>query len=102
MQISVRSPALNEKTHITLFIPFCSPPERIKFQSRASQPRKKVPPWRFFFFGVTEIRESMSVEYSEDGDIGDIGVSGAVAFCDILSGAGEVGGRPAGALCRDE
>jgi len=102
MQISVRDPTLNEKTHITLSILFLFPPERIKFQSRASQPRKKVPPWRFFFVGVTEILESMSVEYNEDGDIGDIGVSGAVTFCEILSGAGEDGGRPAGALCRDE
>lgn len=44
----------------------------------------------------------MSVEYSEDGDIGDIGVSGAVTFCDTLSGPGEDGGSPAGALWRDE
>jgi hypothetical protein len=44
----------------------------------------------------------MSLEYIEDGDIGDIGLSGAVIFCEILSGAGDVGGRPAAALCRDE
>lgn len=56
----------------------------------------------FFFFGMTEIQESMLIEYIGDGDIGDIGLSGAVVFCDTLSGAGEVGGRPAGALCREE
>ena len=100
----MRDPALKEKAQIRYFsiIFFLFRPDKIIFQSRFLQPRKKVPPWRFFFFDATENRESTSVEYIEDGDIGDIGVSGAVVFCDILSGAGEVGGRPAGALCRDE
>jgi hypothetical protein len=63
---------------------------------------KKVPPWRFFFFDAIEIRESTSVEYIDDGDIGEIGVRGAVVFCDALSGAGEVGGNPAATLCLEE
>jgi len=54
-----------------------------------------VPPCRFGFGAIDDIWESTSVEYIEDGDIG---VSGAVVFCDIVSGAGELGGRPAGAL----
>jgi hypothetical protein len=51
---------------------------------------------------VTEIRESISLEYIEEGDIGDNGLSGAVIFCEILSGPGDVGGRPAAAWRREE
>lgn len=101
MEICARESGLNKQARITFSVLLFSTGAG-QVSVGVAQPRKKVPPWRFFFFGVTEIRESMSVEYSEDGDIGDIGVSGAVTFCDILSGAGEVGGRPAGALCRDE
>jgi hypothetical protein len=45
------------------------------------------------------ICESTSVEYI---DVGDIGLSGAVVFCAIVLGTGEVGAKPAGALWREE